>query len=179
MNYGNIIICDVANGPGMRLTLFVSGCTHHCKDCFNGETWSFQYGEKYTDEVQQQILEELSQPWYQGITFLGGEPMEPENQPTVYRLMKAVREKFGNTRDIWLYSGYTFEELTDASNESRACTDMAKEILKTADVLVDGPFQVENKDIRLVFRGSSNQRILNLKKSMQKPLRPVLTERWN
>lgn len=105
--------------------------------------------------------------------------MEPENQPTVYRLMKAVREKFGNTRDIWLYSGYTFEELTDASNESRACTDMAKEIMKTADVLVDGPFQVENKDIRLVFRGSSNQRILDLKKSMQKPLRPVLTERWN
>lgn len=179
MNYGEILTCDVANGPGMRVTLFVSGCTHHCKGCFNGDTWAFDYGKPYTAEVKQSILEELSQPWMQGITFLGGEPMEPENQHEVLSTMKAIREQFGDSKDIWVYSGYTFEELTDASLKSRAYTAMTKEILMTADVLVDGPFILEKKDIRLNFRGSSNQRILDLKQSMKGSAHPVLAQDWN
>lgn len=174
MYYGEILTCDVANGPGMRVTLFVSGCTHHCKGCFNGDTWAFDYGKPYTQNVKQQILDELAQPWIQGITFLGGEPMEPLNQPDVLDTMKDIRERFGDSKDIWVYSGYTFEELTDASLKSNACTDTAKEILSIADVLVDGPFILEKKDIRLNFRGSSNQRILDLKQSMHGAVHPVL-----
>lgn len=161
MNYGAILTCDIANGPGMRVSLFVSGCTHHCEGCFNGKTWSFSYGEPYTDTVKQNILDELKHPWYRGITFLGGEPMEPENQIEVLSTIKAIRERFGNSRDIWLYSGYTWEELNNPANQ-RCHSEDTEAILSMIDVLVDGEFVLEKKDISLTFRGSSNQRIIDV-----------------
>ena len=110
MNYGLIYNCDTANGPGLRVSLFVSGCTHHCPGCFNAQTWDFDYGQPYTEQIQTDILDMLDNSYIQGLTILGGEPMEPQNQPAVYGLVKAVRERLPE-KDVWIYSGYTFEEL--------------------------------------------------------------------
>ena len=144
MNYGEIKKYDIADGPGVRVTLFVSGCRHHCKGCFNAETWDFHYGN----------------PYIAGLTLLGGEPFEPENQRELVKLLKKVREMYPK-KNIWSYSGYVYDK--DLIPGGRAYTEVTDEMLSYIDVLVDGPFVEDLKDITLQFRGSSNQRILNLR----------------
>lgn len=163
MYYGALKKTDIANGPGVRVSLFVSGCTHHCRECFNPETWDFTYGEEYTDKVTAEILEALEPDYIQGITVLGGEPFEPSNQRELLPLYRAVRNKYPK-KSIWVYSGYTLEE--DLLRESRARIDITDEILSLIDVLVDGEFVLEKKNISLKFRGSENQRIINLPDSL-------------
>lgn len=163
MYYGALKKTDIANGPGVRVSLFVSGCTHHCKDCFNPETWNFTYGEEYTDKVMAEILEALEPDYIKGITILGGEPFEPSNQRELLPLYHAIREKYPK-KTIWVYSGYTLEK--DLLQESRARIDITDEILSLIDVLVDGEFVLEKKNISLKFRGSENQRIINLPESL-------------
>lgn len=163
MYYGALKKTDIANGPGVRVSLFVSGCTHHCKECFNPETWSFTYGEEYTDKVTAEILAALEPSYIQGITVLGGEPFEPSNQRELLPLYHAIREKYPN-KTIWVYSGYTLEN--ELLKESRARIDITDEILSLIDVLVDGEFVLEKKNMMLKFRGSENQRIIDLRKSL-------------
>ncbi len=165
MNYANIKFYDIANGPGVRTSLFVSGCRHHCKECFNREAWAFDYGDEYTKEVEDKIISSLRPDYINGITLLGGEPMERENQETVLSLIKRVRSECEN-KSIWIFSGFTYEELI-GKKESRATSRLSKEILKYADVLVDGPFIIQEKDISLQFRGSRNQRLIDLKKTQE------------
>lgn len=150
MNYAEIKKVDIANGPGVRVSLFVSGCRNHCKGCFNPETWDFDYGRPFTRETEDEIIEALRPSWIQGLSILGGEPTEEENAAVLIPFLKRVRAVLPD-KDIWLYSGYTYEALRD------------KEILSLADVLVDGPFLLEQKDAGLAFRGSRNQRIIDLK----------------
>ena len=165
MNYGEIKRNDIANGLGVRTTLFVSGCTHHCKGCFQPQTWSFDFGKPYNAEVEESILSSLSPYYIAGLTLLGGEPMEPSNQAALLPLLRRVRaEKPG--KNIWCYTGYTFEELTGVV-ASRARCEYTDEMLSLIDVLVDGEFKEELKDIRLRFRGSSNQRIIDVKKTLE------------
>ena len=161
MKYGEIKKNDIANGEGVRTSLFVSGCTHHCKECFNPDTWSFDFGEVFTKETQQDILTSLEPYWIDGLSLLGGEPFEPENQRVLYPFLLKVKEQFPQ-KTIWCYSGYTFEELV---GNSRAAIDITKDMLSLIDVLVDGEFKIDLKDISLKFRGSSNQRIIDVKKS--------------
>ena len=150
MNYAEIKKVDIANGPGVRVSLFVSGCRNHCKGCFNPETWDFDYGRPFTRETEDEIIEALRPSWIQGLSILGGEPTEEENAAILIPFLKRVRAALPD-KDIWLYSGYTYEALRD------------KEILTLADVLVDGPFLLEQKDAGLAFRGSRNQRIIDLR----------------
>lgn len=161
MNYASIRKCDIANGEGVRVSLFVSGCTHHCKGCFNEEAQDFNYGAPFTVEVEAELFDALAPAHIAGLTLLGGEPMEPSNQVALLPFLRRFREKFGNTKTLWIYTGCTIEELKD--NSSRWHTEVTSEILSMTDVLVDGPFIEELKDISLQFRGSSNQRILRLK----------------
>lgn len=159
MNYGNIKECDIADGPGVRVSLFVSGCRHHCKGCFNAETWDFHYGKPYTKETEDEIIRLLSPDYIQGLTLLGGEPFEPENQRELIRLLRRVRKELPQ-KDIWSYSGYLFD--VDLAEGGRAHTEVTQEMLSYLDVLVDGPFIEEQKDITLKFRGSRNQRVIKL-----------------
>ncbi|ADL36358.1 anaerobic ribonucleoside triphosphate reductase activating protein NrdG3 (plasmid) [Butyrivibrio proteoclasticus B316] len=165
MNYGQIYHNDVANGPGCRTSLFVSGCTHHCKGCFNEMTWDFNYGEKYTAKTEESIIESLEPEYIAGLTILGGEPMELCNQEYIVKLIKRVKELYPK-KTIWLYSGYTWEELTDTENK-RCHGAHTMEILGMIDILVDGEFVLEKKDMRLKYRGSSNQRIIDVKKTVK------------
>ena len=165
MNYGSIKPVDIANGEGIRVTLFVSGCRHHCKNCFNPETWSFDYGNKFDQLVEDQIMSYLDHDFIKGLTLLGGEPMEPENQAGLLPFIKRVREKFGKTKNIWSYTGFVYDK--DLIPGGRAHTSFTDELLSNIDVLVDGPFVESLKNISLKFRGSSNQRIIDLKKSSQ------------
>lgn len=160
MNYSGIIGSDIANGEGVRVSLFVSGCTHHCKGCFNPDTWDFAAGKPFTDKTQDFILAELDHPWIAGLTLLGGEPMEPENQRALAPFLRRVRARFGSSKNIWCYTGCVLER--DLQQESRWRTEVTDELLSMIDVLVDGPFVESLKDITLRFRGSSNQRILHL-----------------
>lgn len=160
MNYGEIKKYDIANGPGVRVTLFVSGCRHHCKGCFNAETWDFHYGNPYTEKTEKEILDALNHPYIAGLTLLGGEPFEPENQRELVKLLKKVREMYPK-KNIWSYSGYVYDK--DLIPGGRGYTEVTDEMLSYIDVLVDGPFVEDLKDITLQFRGSSNQRILNLR----------------
>ncbi len=162
MNYGEIKKTDIANGIGVRVSLFVSGCRHHCKNCFNQATWDFNYGSEYTEETEKEILLSLKPAYIKGLTLLGGEPFEAENQKELAGLCKKVRQMFPY-KDIWCYSGFTFEEIT---GNSRANCEATKEFLSYIDVLVDGRFVEEEKDISLKFRGSRNQRIINLKETL-------------
>jgi len=164
MYYGAIKKCDIANGPGVRTTLFVSGCTNHCEGCFQPETWSFTYGEPYTEKTEQEILEELKKPFVRGLTLLGGDPFEPSNQRELVRLLRRVREELPE-KDIWAYSGFRLEEelKTDGSHPRCEVTD---EMLSYLDVLVDGRFVLAKKDIRLRFCGSSNQRVIDMRKTL-------------
>lgn len=157
MNYASIKNCDIANGPGCRISLFVSGCRHHCKGCFNAETWNFDFGELYTQEVEEQIIELLKPDYIQGFTLLGGEPFEPENQVVLVNLLRRIRETYPK-KDIWCYSGYLYD--VDLIEGGKVYTEVTKEMLSYIDMLVDGEFVLELKDISLQFRGSSNQRIV-------------------
>ena len=170
MNYASIRKCDIANGEGVRVSLFVSGCTHHCKGCFNEEAQSFAYGEIFTRAVEDEILSALKPAHIAGLTLLGGEPMEPSNQRALLPFLRRMREKFGEKKTLWIYTGCIYEKLSnrriDESTSSHAYPwrcEATDEILAMTDVLVDGPFIEELKDISLRFRGSSNQRILQLK----------------
>lgn len=163
MNYAEIKTCDIANGEGVRLSLFVSGCTHHCKNCFNPETWSFDYGNPFTNETEKYILSELKPGYVEGMTLLGGEPFEPQNQRALLPFLRRVRAQFPD-KTIWCYTGYLFDK--ELLNESRARCECTDEMLSLIDVLVDGEFVQELYNISLQFRGSSNQRIIDVKKSL-------------
>lgn len=163
MNYCNIKRRDIADGIGVRVTLFVSGCTHHCKGCFQPETWDFAYGRPFDKEAEKAIFAELGQSFVNGLTLLGGEPFEPDNQRGLLPLLRAVKEKFPD-KTVWAYSGYTWEELT---GDSRARCEATDELLSLIDVLVDGEFVEALRDIALRFRGSANQRILDVPKSLE------------
>ncbi|MGN1266637.1 MAG: anaerobic ribonucleoside-triphosphate reductase activating protein [Dorea sp.] len=160
MNYSVIKPFSIENGAGVRVSLFVSGCRHHCKGCFQPETWSFDYGKPFTKETEDEILEMLKPDYIQGLTLLGGEPFEPENQVTLVKFLKRVRETYPH-KDIWSYSGYIYDK--DMVAGGSAYTEVTDEMLSYIDVLVDGPFIEEKKDLTLKFRGSRNQRILELK----------------
>ena len=165
MNYGSLRGTDIANGEGVRVTLFVSGCTHHCKNCFNPETWDFCYGKPFTKEVEDEVIKLLEPDYIQGLTLLGGEPMEPKNQEALLPLVKRVREVYGNKKNIWCYTGYTLDK--DLLGESRAKCEHTRELLENLDVLVDGPFVEDLKNLTLKFRGSSNQRIINVPETLK------------
>lgn len=160
MNYGNIKKYDIADGPGVRVSLFVSGCTHHCKGCFNAETWDFNYGQPYTSKTEEEILEAMEPIYIKGFTLLGGEPFEPQNQKVLVGLLKRIREKFPN-KSIWCYTGYTYD--VDLIKGGKVYTEVTDEMLSYIDTLVDGEFVEEKKDLMLEFRGSSNQRLIELK----------------
>lgn len=163
MNYATIKTHDIANGPGVRVSLFVSGCTHHCKGCFNPETWDFHYGKPYTPQVEEDILKHL-EPWYmRGLSVLGGEPFEVQNQLTVLGLVKKVKERYPD-KTIWCYTGYDYER--DILAGRLGDWSVTGELLKYLDVLVDGEFVEAKKDLTLRFRGSSNQRIIDVPKSL-------------
>lgn len=159
MNYAAIKRRDIANGPGVRVSLFVSGCTHHCKGCFNQEAQDFCYGNPFTPEVEDAILEDLAPYYVSGLTLLGGEPFEPDNQRALLPFLKRVRERFPE-KNIWAFSGYVYD--TQLLQESRGRCEVTDEMLSHIDVLVDGPFVEEQKDITLLFRGSANQRLIDL-----------------
>ena len=164
MYYGEIKKCDIANGEGVRVSLFVSGCTHHCPGCFNQDTWDFDYGKEYTQETEDEILKALSPGYINGLSLLGGEPFEPQNQEVLVRLLRKVKEQYPE-KNIWCYSGYLFDK--ELLSESRARCEYTDEMLSMLDVLVDGRFVEALKDIRLVFRGSSNQRVIDVQKSLE------------
>lgn len=164
MNYSAIKTHDVANGIGVRVSLFVSGCTHHCKDCFNAETWDFDFGDAFTDTQTEQILEAMKPDYIKGFSLLGGEPFEPQNQRVLVPLLKKIKETFPE-KTIWCYSGYLLD--TELLSESRARCEVTDEMLANIDILVDGEFVAEKKDLNLRFRGSSNQRIIDVPASLK------------
>ena len=164
MNYAEIKNVDIANGPGVRISLFVSGCPHHCKGCFNEITWDFNYGKPYTQDTINYILELLKPDYIRGITFLGGEPMAPANQYEVLNTMRQIKEHFPS-KDIWLYTGYLFDN--DIMEKMSNTLPYTKELVSYIDVLVDGPFIEDKKNLNLQFRGSENQRIIDVKKSLE------------
>ena len=165
MNYAQVFGCDTANGVGCRTSLFVSGCTHHCKECFNPETWDFGYGKEFTIEVQNKLIELTDKPYINGFTILGGEPMEVVNQAALRPFIERVNKELPD-KTIWIYSGYTWEELTDPSNKCCHSNDTDR-ILAGIDVLVDGEFHIDEKDISLRFRGSSNQRVIDVPATLE------------
>lgn len=196
MNYATIKKTDVANGPGIRVSLFVSGCTHRCKGCFNSEAWDFGYGQPYTEETEREILEALAPGYIRGLSLLGGEPMEPQNRGTVLSLVRKVRQRYPG-KDIWCYTGYEFEKnllrwaegkmagkgLSPQDGRTEGCgqqgpgngseeagagqANEVAELLPLLDVLVDGEFVEEKKNLRLAFRGSENQRLIDVKESLR------------
>lgn len=163
MRYGAIKKCDIANGVGVRTVLFVSGCTHHCKGCFQPETWDFHYGELYTKATEDEIIDSLRPDYIDGLTLLGGEPFEPQNQQELIFLLRRIRKELPD-KTIWAFSGYTFEELT---GESRARCAVTDEMLSMLDVLVDGEFVEAQRNISLQFRGSENQRLIDVPKTLE------------
>ena len=173
MNYGEIKTNDVANGPGVRLSLFVSGCRNHCKGCFNPETWDFNYGEVFSVDTLDNIIKELGKPQYQGLTILGGDPLEPENIICVANICDEFKKAYPN-KDIWLYTGYTIEERykylkemaeLDSYNGWLRLQGLIYILRDYVDVVVDGPFIEEQKNLSLKFRGSKNQRIIDMNKT--------------
>ena len=164
MNYATIKNCDIANGPGVRISLFVSGCTHRCKGCFNEVAWDFDYGQPFTQETIEEILNMLAPPHIAGITLLGGEPFEPQNQPALLDLLRQIKAKMPE-KSIWAFSGYLFEK--DILAGRLGPKEITQEFVSYLDVLVDGPFILEKKDLMLRFRGSSNQRLIDVKASLQ------------
>ncbi len=164
MNYAEIKKTDIANGEGVRVSLFVSGCRRHCKNCFNKVTWDFAYGKPFTEETQQELLAALAPSYITGLTLLGGDPMEPENQRALLPFVRKVRACLPE-KTIWCYTGYTYAD--GGIEEEQANCEVTKEFISLLDVLVDGRFIEELKDIRLVFRGSSNQRVIDVKRSLE------------
>ena len=165
MHFGSIKKYDIANGEGVRVTLFVSGCRNRCKNCFNPETWNFNYGTLFTDETETEILKALEPSYINGLTILGGEPFEKENQRDLVEFVKKVRIQYPN-KTIWMYTGYLFDEDLLNPNGKVHC-EVTEEILENIDILVDGRFVEELKNLSLKFRGSSNQRIIMVKESLQ------------
>ena len=164
MYYGNIKNCDIANGVGVRVTLFVSGCTNHCEDCFQPQTWDFEYGQPFTEETEDELIEMLRPEYINGLTLLGGEPFEPSNQERLVPFLKRVRKELPD-KDIWAFSGFTYEQLM---TEGTHChTEYTEEMLGLVDILVDGRFEKDKKNIALRFRGSENQRIIDLNKTRE------------
>ena len=172
MKYAEIKKTDIANGTGVRVSLFVSGCTHHCKGCFNSDTWDFNYGEEFTEQTEEELLQALKPEFIAGLTLLGGEPFEPDNQRRLLPFLKKVREAYPQ-KTIWCYTGYLLD--TELQAESRARCEVTDEMLSLLDVLVDGEFVLEKKDITLRFRGSSNQRIIDVPKTLKEGEITVLT----
>lgn len=165
MNYATIKKRDIANGLGVRVSLFVSGCTHRCKNCFNKETWDFDYGEKFTEETIEQIIEYLKPDYVNGLSLLGGEPFEVQNQGELTKLLRRVKSEYPH-KDVWCYTGYLFDK--ELLSDSRARCEHTDEMLSLIDILVDGPYVEKEKDISLQFRGSKNQRIIDIKQSLSK-----------
>ena len=163
MNYAKIKNCDIANGPGVRISLFVSGCTHHCPGCFNQVAWDFDYGQPFTQQTIDQILEMLKPGYIKGLTLLGGEPFEPENQGAIVELLRQIKEKYPE-KSIWAFSGYLFDR--DILSGRLGNWEITKEYLSYLDVLVDGPFVEAKKNLSLRFRGSENQRIIDVPASL-------------
>ena len=165
MYYGAIKKNDVADGPGVRVTLFVSGCTHHCEGCFQPETWNFEYGQLFTAETEEEILEALKPEYITGLTLLGGEPMEPVNQRELVPFLHRVKETYPN-KNIWCFSGYLYDELVGwETGLGRARCEVTDEMLSMIDVLVDGEFEKDKRNLMLKFRGSENQRLIDLRKT--------------
>lgn len=165
MNYATIKTVDVANGPGVRVSLFVSGCTHKCKGCFNSEAWDFNYGKPFDSEAEEKIIKALDHSYIEGFSLLGGEPFEPQNQVALLPFLKKLKRLFPE-KNIWCYSGYTFEK--DILGGNLGNPEIHKEMISLIDILVDGKFVEEKKDLHLRFRGSSNQRIIDVQKSLKK-----------
>ena len=164
MNYADIKRIDVANGPGVRVSLFVSGCTHHCKECFNPETWDFSYGNVFDENAENEIIKYLEPDYIKGLTLLGGDPMEKVNQEALIPLLEKVKKAYPE-KSIWCYTGYDFEE--DIKKNMLKNWEVTKKFMSYIDVLVDGEFKIDLKDLSLVFRGSSNQRIIMVKESLE------------
>ena len=164
MNYATIKPVDIANGEGVRVSLFVSGCRHGCKNCFNPQAWSFEYGQPFNQQIIDHLLISLKPEYISGLTLLGGEPFEPENQQALLELVKQVKKAYPH-KNIWCFTGFLFEH--ELLGKSRAQTPYTKDLLNYIDVLVDGRFVEELKDLSLRFRGSSNQRIIDVQKSIQ------------
>lgn len=173
MNYATIKKVDVANGPGIRVSLFVSGCMHHCKGCFNPETWNYCYGSPFTKETEDEILEALKHDYIKGLSLLGGEPLDPANQLSVLSLVLRFKEMYP-TKTLWCYTGYTFE--SDILTGKLGNQDALMLLLQNIDVLVDGEFVIELKNPNLRFRGSSNQRLIDVKASLETGSTVVLDE---
>lgn len=164
MHYGTIKKYDIANGEGVRVTLFVSGCTNHCKNCFQPETWDFHYGKPYTKETENEIIASLKAPYIHGLTLLGGEPFEPENQRELVHLLQRIKKELPE-KTIWSFTGFVYDH--DLLEGQRKHCEVTDELLSYLDVLVDGPFIEEQKNIQLKFRGSENQRVIDIKKTRQ------------
>lgn len=164
MNVATVKRRDIANGVGVRVSLFVSGCTHHCKGCFNAEAWDFGYGTPYTDETEEELLSLLAPDYISGLSLLGGEPFEPQNQRVLVGLLRRMKALYP-AKTVWCYTGYTLE--SDLLSESRARCEVTDEMLSYIDVLVDGEFVEEKRNIRLLFRGSENQRLIDLRKTLE------------
>ena len=173
MNYAEIKNCDIANGPGVRVSLFVSGCTHHCKGCFNEVAWDFDYGEPFTEEVRERIVEMVRPGYIRGLTLLGGEPFEPQNQAPIVELLRQIKTRCPE-KSIWAFSGYTFDRITSGTLGD---PEITREFLSYLDVLVDGPFVEAKKNLMLRFRGSENQRLIDVPATLQKG-EIVLWEDW-
>ena len=165
MNYATIKWTDIANGEGVRISLFVSGCTHRCKNCFNEIAWDFAYGELFDEAVQEKILKELGSSFIAGLSLLGGEPLEPQNQEALYPFVQKVRERYPQ-KTIWCYTGFVFDEQSGDLKEKHKNTQDTKDLIALFDVLVDGPFVEELKDVRLKFRGSANQRVIDVQRTL-------------
>lgn len=174
MNYAEIKNCDIANGPGVRISLFVSGCTHHCKGCFNEVAWDFNYGSPFTQETIDKILEMMKPEYIKGLTLLGGEPFEPQNQQPIVELLRQIKQKMPD-KSIWAFSGYLFDR--DILSGRLGDWEVTREYLSYLDVLVDGPFVEEKKNLSLRFRGSENQRIINVPASLAQN-KIVLWQDW-
>ncbi len=174
MNYATIKTRDIANGPGVRVCLFVSGCTHHCKGCFNQEAWDFDYGQPFTQETIDYILDQISPSFVKGLTLLGGEPFEPQNQGAIVDLLRQIKAKYPE-KSIWAFSGYLFDR--DILPGKLGDPAITREYLSYLDVLVDGPFIESKKNLTLRFRGSENQRLIDVPKSLATG-EVVLWEDW-
>lgn len=163
MKYANIKNCDIANGLGVRVSLFVSGCTHHCPGCFNEIAWDFNYGNEFTSDTEKYIIDLMNHEYIKGLSLLGGEPIEPSNQKVLLPFLRKIKHEYPD-KDIWCYTGYLYEDLMD---NGKVHTEDTDELLSYIDILVDGPFIMDKKDITLKWKGSSNQRVIDLKQSLK------------
>lgn len=164
MRYAKIKKCDIANGTGVRVSIFVSGCHHHCKGCFNTDAWNFNFGENYTEDTKNEILKLLDKEYIEGLTLLGGEPLEYVNQMGLLPLVKEAKEKYPN-KTIWCYTGYLFDKEIMKEIEKNQVT---KELISRLDIIVDGKYEEDLRDLNLRFKGSSNQRIIDVKRTLEK-----------